>query len=206
MFATTRTHALKPDPRAVGDVIYRPQPKRQHPAELVPRKRNLFLAFQDAAAVKPGDEGFVDVCLYVDEYDDVRVDDAVALTQDEQFAGLGRVVEVLKPRQAPVGNRHSTYTVRVKLQGFARPPFVAGRLQAELAQLLRRTAQKIWRVVVTKPAEVRSIAGALPPDREIAIKLVTAAHAFATAPSELPPDPAPEQPQPQDQPQPKTPA
>jgi hypothetical protein len=197
MFAPSRPHAIKPDPRAVGDVIYRPKPKRQHPAELVPRKRNLFLAFQDAAAVRPGDEGIVEVCLYVDEYDDVRVGDAVALTQDEQFAGLGRVVELLKPRQAPVGNRHSTYRVNVKLQGFARPPFLAGQLQEELAQLLRRTAQKIWRVVVTKPAEIRYIAGGLPPDREIAIKLVTAAHAFATAPSELP--------QPQDQAEPDAP-
>lgn len=201
MFATTRPHAVKPDPRAVGDVIYRPKPKRQHPAELVPRKRNLFLAFQDVAEVRPGEEGLVEVRLYVDEYDDVRVGDAVALTQDEQFSGFGRVVELLKPRQAPVGNRHSTYIVNVKLLAFPRPPFVAGELQVELARLLRRTAEKIWRIVVTKPTEIRSAAGGLPADRELAIKLVTAAHAFATAPSVLPPDPASEQSQHQAQPE-----
>lgn len=198
MFTPDRSHALKPDPRAVGDVIFRPKPKRQHPAELVPRKRNLFLAFQDAAAVLPGEEGLAEVRIYVDEYDDVRVGDAVALTQDEQFSGLGRVVELLSPRQAPVGNRHSTYKVSVKLQAFPRPPFVAGKLQGDLARLLHRTAEKIWRVSVPKPADIRLAAGGLPPDRELAIKLVTAAHAFATAPSVRQPDPAPEQPQPQD--------
>lgn len=147
------------------------RPSRRHPAELVKRLPNIFLAIQENAEMVVLEDQSVEAWLYVDEFDDVRVGDAVTIVRGKEVAGQGRVKALLAPRDLEPNNRASRYRVSVALNGLATALPVEGDLLAQLHQILRAVRFKHWGIVRRFPAGVHT-AGGIVPDREAALQLL----------------------------------